>query len=628
MHGIPSDQQFEEFFARHSPAVWRLCLSILQSEDDAADAFQNAWVRFFRKARGRPEALAHPGAAALLLRFASREAGTLRSRRWRQAKRELPGALPTLTTPDGSPAAALAEREAAAKVLHCLDGLPERYALPIRLHYLAGLKHREIAEVLGVSVNTVSTRLARGTDRLRTRLQRAGIRGPESMLLTAAGLLAASVPPAVSAAKVSTLAAAAGSGAFLASLSGATAMKLGLGGAAAVTAAAIGIAVLTPDENPATAESSGPEPVAATQQAGSSPPASAASGNLPGRLEARFLAPEDTTPGVTARELHQRLRTDGMAAFPAPTVDDVQPFVAEFTGNWPVQGRLEGFEPLGLEHFPPSPGSIERSQAAPHGIVERVQTQVDGNPAETRRTIHGAVSGRMIRESGTVTQTVEVDMPHLVIMPNGRQLIGRWRNHASAAIPGDSAALPFVIVAGGEVSRGITAIGGDFTGGAGPEPAAWGTVSVYTNGGTVGPLSSFEFPLYEGMTLDGFTGSQQPFITEFYTQEGGVQRRRSIQSTSASGMSVALEPSENVAGSWALRVVFDYTDTNPRPGGSPPVVRQRDSVTWEDTLTITTGRRTLRARPGDIRSEVARPGPTQPPGSPEERHYELRITVE
>ncbi|MBO0441268.1 RNA polymerase sigma factor [Candidatus Enterococcus ikei] len=49
--------------------------------------------------------------------------------------------------------------------------LPERYRLPIILHYYAGFSINEISEQLNLSKNTVKTRLARGRVKLKILLE-------------------------------------------------------------------------------------------------------------------------------------------------------------------------------------------------------------------------------------------------------------------------------------------------------------------------------------------------------------------------------------------------------------------------------------------------------------------------
>ncbi len=56
-------------------------------------------------------------------------------------------------------------------MFQCLHNLPEQDQDIFILHYWEGQKTREVASTLGVSENTVKTRLARGRDRLRSMME-------------------------------------------------------------------------------------------------------------------------------------------------------------------------------------------------------------------------------------------------------------------------------------------------------------------------------------------------------------------------------------------------------------------------------------------------------------------------
>jgi RNA polymerase sigma-70 factor (ECF subfamily) len=49
-----------------------------------------------------------------------------------------------------------------ASVQAALDGIPEEFAQPVELHDLHDLKYREIADVLGIPLGTVMSRISRG----------------------------------------------------------------------------------------------------------------------------------------------------------------------------------------------------------------------------------------------------------------------------------------------------------------------------------------------------------------------------------------------------------------------------------------------------------------------------------
>jgi RNA polymerase sigma factor (sigma-70 family) len=161
---------FELLVRRHADAVWTACRCILRHHADAEDAFQSTFLALAKKAGSIRETGTLGG---WLYRVAVNAALKLRQQR---PDREggLPKALPLGRASEGivdSPA-----HEELAR-------LPEKYRLPVVLCDLEGYSHAEAAAVLGWPVGTVSGRLSRARDKLRTRLLRRGIVGP--VVLTA-----------------------------------------------------------------------------------------------------------------------------------------------------------------------------------------------------------------------------------------------------------------------------------------------------------------------------------------------------------------------------------------------------------------------------------------------------------
>lgn len=74
--------------------------------------------------------------------------------------------------PGAGPAAAAASAERARTVRAAVATLPRRWREPLYLHFVESLAYREIAAVLGVGLSTVSRRIQRALDRLRTRLEK------------------------------------------------------------------------------------------------------------------------------------------------------------------------------------------------------------------------------------------------------------------------------------------------------------------------------------------------------------------------------------------------------------------------------------------------------------------------
>ncbi len=79
--------------------------------------------------------------------------------------------------------------------------LPESFRVPIVLCYLEGLTHDQAAHRLGWPVGTVRSRLSRGRDRLRSRLDRRGF-APAPIVLDAAVRAGATIRPSLAVATV------------------------------------------------------------------------------------------------------------------------------------------------------------------------------------------------------------------------------------------------------------------------------------------------------------------------------------------------------------------------------------------------------------------------------------------
>jgi RNA polymerase sigma factor (sigma-70 family) len=179
---------FATLMQRHGPMVYDVCRRVLDDPHAAEDAFQATFLVLVRKAGviRRPDLLAN-----WLYGVAYRTALKARTEAARRRLHERQFvAMPTL-----EPATEVLWRDLRPVLDEEIDRLPARYRAPFVLCCLEGRTKEETAGQLGLPAGTVSSRLARARDRLRTRLVRRGIALSTGLLATQlAENVAAAVP--------------------------------------------------------------------------------------------------------------------------------------------------------------------------------------------------------------------------------------------------------------------------------------------------------------------------------------------------------------------------------------------------------------------------------------------------
>ena len=160
---------FRALYDRHAPGVLALARSLVggeEAEDVAQTAFVRAWDRLPK--------LRYPGAFKVWIRQTARRAALdeLRRRGSHRATSldELEGQASDVPAPEAGPEALVASADSAEAVRRAADSLPEHHRSVVVLHHFDGLEVREVAEVLGVPVGTVLSRLARARETLQRKL--------------------------------------------------------------------------------------------------------------------------------------------------------------------------------------------------------------------------------------------------------------------------------------------------------------------------------------------------------------------------------------------------------------------------------------------------------------------------
>lgn len=147
-----------QLYAQTRPAVYGFALSILKNPHDAEDVLHDAYLQVWNAA---PQYRAHGKAMAWLLTIVR----NLVMDQLRRQKRTEP-----LVWEDwqdqlaGTPAVSAEDRMALAALLTALEDQERQI---VTLHALTGLKHREIAALLGLPLPTVLSKYSRALKKLR-----------------------------------------------------------------------------------------------------------------------------------------------------------------------------------------------------------------------------------------------------------------------------------------------------------------------------------------------------------------------------------------------------------------------------------------------------------------------------
>lgn len=173
----PNQSAFSELLRRHQSHVEKVLYHLAPDWSDRADLTQEVWIRVYRNIKRLNEPEKFRG-------WLSRIATNLFYDELRKRKRNAqPLSLDAkLTLDDGEmdweiaadapgPDEALSTQEFYDQLREAIADLPEVFRTTIVLREIQGLSYEEIAEITGVSLGTVKSRIARARLRLQSQLQ-------------------------------------------------------------------------------------------------------------------------------------------------------------------------------------------------------------------------------------------------------------------------------------------------------------------------------------------------------------------------------------------------------------------------------------------------------------------------
>lgn len=176
-----SEEAFAWLIARYHQPIYSLLARTIQDRADAADLTQEVFVKIFR---GIGSFHGESSLRTWIYRIALHEASN--QRRWwmRHKHQEVPMEQEigegdsgsrvylkdTLIDPGESPFDLAAHEEDRTRVEAVLQKVPEPFRTTLILRDIEGFVYEEVAEMQGVSVGTVKSRLVRGRNLLRNLL--------------------------------------------------------------------------------------------------------------------------------------------------------------------------------------------------------------------------------------------------------------------------------------------------------------------------------------------------------------------------------------------------------------------------------------------------------------------------
>lgn len=147
---------FSEKYGMFRNTVFSVIFNYLKNTDDASDIMQEVFIRLYDT---DTEFQSDEHMKAWLIRVAANlSKNFLRDNRRRQTE-VLTEDIPYF------------DQSVDSDLLQMVLALPEKYRIPIHLHYYEGYQVSEIAQILEMPVSTVKVQLMRGREKLRGSLE-------------------------------------------------------------------------------------------------------------------------------------------------------------------------------------------------------------------------------------------------------------------------------------------------------------------------------------------------------------------------------------------------------------------------------------------------------------------------
>ncbi|WP_018132379.1 RNA polymerase sigma factor [Effusibacillus pohliae] len=162
---------YRELVVRYQSLIFTLCLKMLADREEARDAAQEVFLQAYRSLG---EFQGGAQFRSWLYKIAANKCIDIRRKQARRAgiasisplQEDLPRSA------DPTPEEQLLATERSRELQAAIDELPEKYRDVVILYHYQRLSYKQIAEILGIEVKSVETRMSRAKKMLRERLRK------------------------------------------------------------------------------------------------------------------------------------------------------------------------------------------------------------------------------------------------------------------------------------------------------------------------------------------------------------------------------------------------------------------------------------------------------------------------
>lgn len=174
INGLKNNNQevFRYFVMQNQVRIIRVCMGLLQNREDAEEIAQDVFIEVFRSIANFK---GQSSLATWLYRIAINKSLNLlkknKSRKWLvnfeslfyQGEKDTEGTVNNSERPDGK----IEQKEMNIIMQKVLNQLPEKQRIALTLHKYENISHKEIAEIMSVSVPAVESLIFRAKNQIR-----------------------------------------------------------------------------------------------------------------------------------------------------------------------------------------------------------------------------------------------------------------------------------------------------------------------------------------------------------------------------------------------------------------------------------------------------------------------------